>query len=180
MIKQSHFKKEKKFYHMVIHHCPNTFFEGLSWIQMCRSIEQSAMSFQVENHALVMMTTHSHLLFSIVNSNENFFAESVQSKITNSISEEPVFIERITNLTQFLTTYKYIYRNPVEAGLSNNCEDYPYSTLAMILDSIPRRFNIWDPLNTITNPKRVLGWLNSKDQRLISNHYGRQDISESM
>lgn len=180
MIKTSHFKKNQKFYHMVIHHETNSFLIGLNWTQMCFAIEQSSLKYQVENHALVMLTTHSHLLFSIRNDSENYFAESVQNKISNSNLEEPVFIERITNLTQFLTTYKYIYRNPVEAGLAARCEDYLFSTLGMLLDQIPRRLNIWDPLNTITNPNRVLEWLNSKDQRLIIKAYGRQDISASI
>ena len=174
MIKRSHFKTEQKFYHMVLHHDPNAFFAGLNWIHICHSIEQSSISFQVETHAFVMLSTHSHLLFSIRNSNENFFAESVQNKISNSKLEEPVFIERITNLTQFLTTYKYIYRNPVDAGLTKKCEEYPYSTLALILGTVPRRLNIWDPLNTITNPERVLRWLNSKDQKLISKNFSEE------
>jgi REP element-mobilizing transposase RayT len=37
---------------------------------------------------------------------------------------------RITNDAQLQTTYKYVVRNPIEAGLCMSCEDWPWSSYA--------------------------------------------------
>ncbi|MEK6627995.1 MAG: hypothetical protein AABY53_05165, partial [Bdellovibrionota bacterium] len=68
--------------------------------------------------------------------------------------------EPILNYSHYLNTYKYIYRNPVEAGLCKKPEDYPYSSLYYLLGRGTLHCQVIDHLNLIQNPLHILKWLN--------------------
>lgn len=64
----------------------------------------------------------------------------------------------------FMHAYKYIYRNPVEARIVDNVEDYKYSSLFGLVGNgkleIPiQNDNCWENLRSIESN---LKWLNSK------------------
>jgi hypothetical protein len=67
----------------------------------------------------------------------------------------------------FAHALKYVYRNPVRAGLCERVEDYPFSTLNGLLGSSPLPFPIHFPFNLdgyLHIPERtedMLEWLNS-------------------
>lgn len=164
MIRKSQFQLEPCFFHLNFEHQVPFFLKELEWIRISRIINQLTLEYTVECISYVMMETHSHLLIKVLNRNENFFAEALLKKIEPA-SDEPVFIEPISQLTQFLNTYKYIYRNPVEAGIVKNCEDYPFSTLSNLLGKSVLRLIVWDNMGLIQNPIRVLNWLNDQDQK---------------
>jgi putative transposase len=164
MIKKSLFNQEPNFFHLNFDHEVPFFLKELEWIRISRVINQLTLEYTIECIACVMMETHCHLLIKAQNRNENFFAESLLKKIESN-SEEPVFIEPIFQIAQFLNTYKYIYRNPVEAGIVKNCEDYPFSTLSGLLGKSVLRLIVWDNLGLIQNPIRILRWLNDQNQK---------------
>ncbi|MBC7754321.1 MAG: hypothetical protein H7Z71_08795, partial [Moraxellaceae bacterium] len=74
---------------------------------------------------------------------------------------QEILVEPIKNYSQYLNTYKYIYRNPVEAGLAFMCESYIYSTLNGILGQNDLLLHVLDTMGVIQNPRKILNWLNS-------------------
>lgn len=71
-------------------------------------------------HAFVLMSTHFHLLFSVKLKKEQKFSYVGKSFL-------------ITNFEQYKNSYRYIYRNPLEAGLCQRAENYSFSTLPIVL-----------------------------------------------
>lgn len=127
-----------------------------------------------------MMDTHIHILISSEEKNENFFCERFKSEM-KSPGKNECFCEPITDYSQFLNTYKYLYRNSVEAGLSQTVEDYPYSSLRIILGRSVGYVQIDDPIGLIQNPIQTLNWLNSDcDFKISQLSFLRQDNSLSM
>jgi putative transposase len=116
-----------------------------------------------------MMDTHVHLLFRLPDQNENFFTAYLLELMGQKCPTD-ILVEPIKNYSQYLNVYKYIYRNPVEAGLSLMCESYPYSTLNSILGQSTQHLKVIDSMSVIQNPRKILTWLNSethyKDSKL--------------
>ncbi|MCM2281967.1 MAG: hypothetical protein NDI61_08995 [Bdellovibrionaceae bacterium] len=61
----------------------------------------------------------------------------------------------------FFHAYKYLYRNPIEAGLAERVEDYPYSTLPGLLGSSPLSILVREDNALMEHSERTLTWLNS-------------------
>lgn len=165
MIRYSVFKEPYQYFHLNFDF--NTFpqFKSLDWnlishqLNHCQKIWPS-----LEFHALVMLDTHTHLLFRISDQAENYFTEELLRRLElkrSHYQDEDVLVEPITQFSQYLNVYKYIYRNPVEAGIVLQCEYYPYSSLSSLLGKSVCPIAIQDEMNVIQNPYRILRWLNS-------------------
>ncbi|MGE3975649.1 MAG: hypothetical protein AB7F59_14075, partial [Bdellovibrionales bacterium] len=61
----------------------------------------------------------------------------------------------------FLNAYKYNYRNPVKAGIVQNVEEYPYSTLQGLLGQSRLIIPIEQDYTLFSNLEGTLKWLNS-------------------
>lgn len=93
----------------------------------------------LQTHAYVLMGNHFHLLASTPDSNIDRCMQFFQSRLALFISKHRTkssirFKGRfrasmIQNSAHFNTVLSYIYLNPVRAQLSDNPEDYPFSTL---------------------------------------------------
>ncbi len=171
---------KKKFYHLNLDFKTHPIFKELDWIFIQKKIQNVASQFMIEVNALVMMDTHIHLLISSDNHNENFFCENFQNEISPK-KQSDCFCEPILSYSQCLNTYKYIYRNPVEAGISLKAELYPYSSIQIILGKAVGYVNLDDQLGIIQNPVQILKWINSDNDFKISQlKLLRQDNSLSM
>lgn len=168
MIKKKLFKTPYQFYHLNFNYRSTGWFKDLEWIRHCRTINGLAMTHKIECIAYVMMDTHSHMLIRSLDQQENFFSEEILKTISPEF-HEPEFLETIRDSSQFLNAYRYIYRNPVEAGIVDRCEDYPYSTMNALLGRSTQRLIVWDCLNLIQNPGRVLNWINQDENRFKQN-----------
>lgn len=115
-------------------------------------------------YSFVLMNNHYHLLVSCETQKDlDILMQALQAQEKNTVE---IYYERITNFTAFLHSYKYIYLNPVKAGICSKAEEYRYSSLYSILQGkglTPFK----DPFNIIYDQGRVLYWLNGK----ISNLY---------
>jgi len=126
--------------------------------------------FDIEIFSFVMMPNHVHLLCRDPGANLSvamaIFMRETSKEISrfagriNRIWGSPFFSSVIGNHHYFLHAYKYTYRNPVAARLCERVEDYPWSTLAILLghrrDIIPLQYD--DTLfNDVTG---TLRWLN--------------------
>ncbi len=90
-------------------------------------------------HAFVAMNNHYHLIATTPQSNidagMNHFQREVSKAIgrsrgrINQIFGGPYYPSLLDSYQYYLNAYKYLHRNPVEAGLVSRVEEYPYCTL---------------------------------------------------
>ena len=160
-MRSSHFKKKSKFFHLNIHFKTTGYFKSLDWIYLQRLIHNAAVAYSVEVQALVMMDTHFHVLIESATNQENFFSNLLENTLAHK-SEPEAFCEPVKFLAQYLIVYKYIYNNPVKAGLCKYVEDYAFSSVQTLLGKSAAYCLISDRLDLIHNPQRVLKWLNSE------------------
>ncbi len=95
--------------------------------------------YRPEVHALVLMSNHLHMILSAPNRNLDaimmYFLSDATRWIQNSSGRiNHIFGGRygwslLEGPQALAYAYKYIYRNPVRAGLCDRVEDYPFSTL---------------------------------------------------
>lgn len=166
-MKNSVFKSNKKFFHVSLNFESSLLFKSLDWIYIQKTIDTLAKSTQIEVQSLVMMDTHLHMLISTFEQNENYFCENLQMKLSPKSPIENLS-EPILNYSQYLNTYKYIYRNPVMAGLSLRAENYTYSSLYYLIGKAHLHCSVHDQLGLIQNPLHILKWLNQEMDYKIS------------
>lgn len=100
-----------------------------------------AYNFQI--HSFVLMSNHYHALVSTPQANldigMNYFQREVSRCLTiqsgriNQTFGGPYEWSVINSDNYFHNAYKYVYRNPVRAGIVRSCEEYAFSTLRGLL-----------------------------------------------
>lgn len=104
----------------------------------------------VEIHALVLMPNHFHLILTTPLHDLGKAMDLFMSEITRRLNRTtgrsgrvfggPYHWTLINSTRYFHHVLKYVYRNPVKAGLVKRVEDYPFSTLHGLLG------NSWLPV----------------------------------
>lgn len=143
------------------------YFKELDWIRLQKIIASEALAHNIEIQALVMMDTHFHILIESFAQKENFFCDEINKKL-NGLRKFNSHCEPIESVTQYLNTYKYIYNNPVQAGLCNSVETYQYSSVHFLLGKSVGYCLVADKLKLIQNAYQVLNWLNTDEQFKLS------------
>ncbi len=172
MIRHSDFKFPYQFFHFNFEYQSTGYFKPLDWDSLCIHLNTACAQLKIEIQSLVMMDTHVHILFRTTDSKENFFASEMIKKL-NATPADDNNVEPIRHQTQYMNTYRYIYRNPVIAGMTDRCEDYPYSSLSGLLGKSILRTNIYDQMGLIQNPVKIIGWLNGSLQ-----HYRKSQLKD--
>ncbi|HVJ65432.1 MAG TPA: transposase [Bdellovibrionota bacterium] len=139
------------------------------WKIFCLHAARVFAKFGTCVHAFVLMDNHYHLL---VSTQENFslgvvmqdFQKSVSHHINqiarrqNHVFGGPYRASLVTTDFHYAQVLKYIYRNPIEAGLCVSCHDYRYSTL------VNDQVSVCSPLSGIAlrvpTGDLLLPWLN--------------------
>lgn len=169
-----------QFFHINTEYQPHPLFKELDWVFLQKLISALAKKHNVVPHALVMMDTHIHLLLFSGCEKENFFADDLQkgllSQYVNTTELPSAHCEPIFSYPQYINTYKYIYNNPVVAGLSNKAENYPYSSLHSLIFGKILYCEVIDYLNLIQNPFKILKWLNIKSVPVQENDFNQNSI----
>jgi len=142
------------------------------WEIMTRHLYFMKYAFKVEIHAFVLMSNHFHM---IVRTPEANLSQSMRYFMTETSRDITRLSQRINQTygnrfhrsligspLYYLHAYKYLYRNPVQAGLCKKVEDYPYSSLPGLLGDrwldIPiSEDRNWENFDTRI---RTLEWLN--------------------
>ena len=174
-MKQQKFKRHR-FFHFTTQFVHPKWFQTSpleNWLNFVNSLSQVQILRREEEfvwHAGVLMSNHLHLLFSTQCYNEHSLVLELESvmmsklNIQKTLFQRPLPCEPLEHLEHLRAAYKYIYRNPVEAGLTHKPELYPYSSLYLLLNketpSIAHPFI--DPLQLIQNLPQRLRWLNSQ------------------
>ncbi len=167
-MKKSLFRDQEQYFHMNVDFCIHPILKELDWVFVQREINKAVTHYQGELHALVMMDTHVHLLIGSLGNKENYFCEDLKLAFSSTHSQIDGHCEPITNYAQYLNAYKYIYRNPVEAGLAKTVQDYSFSTVQSLLGRGALRCQIFDHLGLIQNPQHIIKWLNNEQDFKIS------------
>jgi putative transposase len=136
------------------------------------------MLYGVEFHSVVLMPNHIHMILTVPNedlgkiTNILFkdFSRRINSKAgrTGHILGGSYFWSIITSSRYYGHALKYVYRNPVKAGLSQKVEEYPFSTAHGLVGnahlSFPLHYTRVGMEIDIPEPDQHfewLGWLNT-------------------
>lgn len=178
MISQRQLKNKRFFFHASVVFKSQSFTnlpQEQQWEILLKSLRSLSSDYEMAVHALVLMKTHFHLLFSIDRKVEHFFMKSLENRIRDisfifyqqeveeNVFESPFYCEPVQHIKQYKETYRYIYRNPLEAGLVAKCQEYEFSTLnTQLSKQCTVGGPIVDQLNLIQNPYHVLKWLHQE------------------
>lgn len=166
-MRNSVFKSNKRHFHLYLDFHVNPFLKDLDWLFLQNQISKLSFKYNIEIQAFVMMDTHIHILAATFDMNENYFLEEVKKQL-NSKEDIEQSIEYITNYSQYLNAYKYIYRNPIEANICNKVEIYKYSSLFYLIGKSKSDLPVHDQLGLIQNPIHILRWLNTDVEFKVS------------
>jgi putative transposase len=129
-------------------------------------------AFRVKIRAFVLMSNHFHLLLDTPDANldhamEWFMRETSRTLVRagNRINQTyggPYFRSVVSTNHYYTNVYKYIYYNPIFAGLCRNVLHYPYSTLPGLLGRRRLLVPVETDLLLFEDISRTLEWLNTK------------------
>lgn len=127
-------------------------------------------AFDVHVHAFVLMANHFHLLARFPRQNLSdgmaYFLRETSRELTrtskriNHTYSSRFFRVSIGNPLYYLHCYKYVYRNPVEAGLAHRTEEYRWSTLRGLLGFERIAIPLAEDNTLFSNVEGTLRWLN--------------------
>ncbi len=128
--------------------------------------------FKAQIHSFVLMPNHFHLMLTTPNADLDIIMANFMKETSRQINEYSGRINQaygarhfrcvIESEHYFLHAYKYIYSNPVHAGISARCEDYQYSSLAFKLGKTKADFPVLEDNLLFPNYVKTLNWLNQK------------------
>ncbi len=100
-------------------------------------------AYEIQIHAFVLMRNHWHLIASSANGHLSSAMNYLMRDSSRAILHEAHrinqtyggrhFKSELATTSYYLNAYKYLYRNPVAAGLVDKCEDYQFSSLSGLL-----------------------------------------------
>lgn len=139
------------------------------WEICIKALSSSTPQYKVKIQAFVLMANHYHLMVWTPEANLDRFMFSLNSQISRDIRKTTGRINRIfgdrykwsiiQTTPYYYQALKYIYQNPMKAGLIERCQDYPYSTLHSHLKGENLfSFDLFDPL--LEEREDFLNWIN--------------------
>ncbi len=144
------------------------------WLILLDLLKLATEHFGIKIHCFVLMANHFHLIASTPKNNMSIFMHWFMLQTTKKINTE---LGRINHLwgnrygsqivddpIYYLTCLKYVYRNPVKAGICEKIEFYPFSTVQAELKKCNLPFKIEAPTEAIniynSNIHDDLEWYN--------------------
>jgi REP element-mobilizing transposase RayT len=147
-----------------------------AWKVLSAELHLQAILHDLKIHAFVMMPNHFHLLVTTPEAPISDVAKAFLSsatRIMNVMSGRTgrVFGARyhwtaVQNPLYYVHAIKYIYRNPVKAGLADEVGGYAYSSFAGLTGRAPLPFAVLSPVNRLDclvsglSPTELEAWLN--------------------
>lgn len=146
------------------------------WNILLEVFSRGAVERTLRVHALVLMSNHFHLLASSVDGNLDEPMRYLLREVCRQVNKKanrinhvfggPYKWSLITKTSYYLHCLKYIYRNPVNAGICERVEEYPFSTLKAQInpDRFPFPIHQWKWAGDWIkwgDPASILDWLNT-------------------
>lgn len=139
------------------------------WEIFMQTMESAKNLFNCDFHAFVLMSNHYHLLISTPLNNVDKVMEHIQREVAKKANKKSARINHffggpykwslIYEEAYYWNAVKYIFRNPVRAGLCNDVLDYQYSSLNRNHKKL--QWNMIDFFNDKTKPIALdYDWLN--------------------
>ncbi|AUN97320.1 hypothetical protein C0V70_04175 [Bacteriovorax stolpii] len=111
----------------------------LMWRLTKESLKEAYAIHPVELISFVLMTNHYHMILVTPEGNLDEFIYEFNKRLALKVQKvsgriNQVFGGRykwclIQSQNYFMNCYRYVYQNPVRAGISRDCQSYPYSTI---------------------------------------------------
>jgi REP element-mobilizing transposase RayT len=174
MARRKHYPTDRYPYHVTARAWNKEWFPlplDESWKIYSHYLFLITLMYNVRIHAFVLMNNHFHMLITTPEANlsqaMNYLMREVskatnrQSGRINQVFGGPYHRSVIKNRLYYQHAYKYVYRNPIEAGVSERVENYSFSTLRGLLGLEQLPFPAFDNNDLITNPQAQLDWLNT-------------------
>jgi putative transposase len=138
-------------------------------------------AYNIKIHAFVLMKNHYHLIASApecnfpaamanLNKNTSWWMNQLTGSLNHNWGKR-YFATRIPNSWAYANVLKYVYRNPIKAGVALRVEDYPYSSItANHYSHTHLNFRIIEPNAYFTKhiPVNLYRWLNIKVESQIN------------
>jgi len=131
-------------------------------------------SSNLTTHAFVLMSNHYHWLCTYDCRNDSYFFEWFHESVSfyffhkhrncEKLFEKKAEFFLAESFVYYKNLYRYVYKNPVSAGLVDQAEDYPFSTLFYLLQGKNLDFPCFDNMNLIVDPIKTLNWINGKEE----------------
>lgn len=124
-------------YH-IVSRCNNKQFFPLPlkdvWREVMTCLHKCHKEHGLAIHGFVLMGNHFHLICHTPRSNIDQAMHSLLINTANALSKKPLWEGRykwtlIDSQTHYYQVYRYIFQNPIRAGLVEKVQDYPYSTI---------------------------------------------------
>ncbi len=160
-------------YHITTRSHDQKWFElplGKVWEISQIAMTEANLVAPVELISFVLMSNHYHMLLKTPKENIDVFMKEFNHRLNMGFrksgkSTNTLFGGRykwclISSERYFINCYKYVYQNPLRAGIANKAEDYPYSTLYYLTKG--KSFPL--PIHDIYGFKDEFGlsWINQK------------------
>lgn len=149
------------------------------WQIFIRKLNELQIEFNVQIGGFVLMNNHFHLLIMSPEEDIDRIMYFLMKDSTLRIQKQSGRINRIfggrykgsiiENHQYLLNVYKYVYRNPVAAGICEKAESYEYSSLHYLIYKKNLPFKLYEILLT-----PGLNWINQsfKDEEARSIKWG--------
>ena len=144
-----------------------------AWVLVADLVRLYQYAYNIEIVAFLLMNNHYHmlaraLLGNMSNFMRDFNRESAKefnrrSGHSNEFWGERFYRCEINSDHYFMNVYKYLYQNPLRAGIVKRVEDYSYSTLPGLIGLEKAPLLVHDDLITETSEvARTMEWLNRR------------------
>ncbi|HVK61942.1 MAG TPA: transposase [Bdellovibrionales bacterium] len=175
-------------YHVTVRCCNRDFFAipvAQVWQFFTDQLYFVQRAYELRIHSYVLMDNHFHMIITSPNGN---LAEAMQyyvrqlswcigdasSRINHVFGNRYHRTELVTDI-YLAHAYKYLYRNPVEAGLCDRVEDYRYSSLRGLLGFERAPVMLAEDSRLFENLLGCIEWMNTEYK---SGH--RDDIRKAL
>ena len=142
----------------------------LLWKFISRRLHFCSFAFKIEIHAFVLMKNHYHLIVQTPRANLSQFMCYFNRELSKELNRATGRINQnfgtryyaslVKDPRYYLTLYRYVYRNPIEAGACAKVEDYEFSSLRQVIGRSKMEFPIFDSPIVEGNSFMNLEWLN--------------------
>ena len=127
------------------------------------------VGFSIEIISVVLMPNHFHLIVRDPKMNlpaaMKFFMRETSKEINrrsgriNHMWGGPFESSVIKSLDYYYTCYRYVYRNPVAAGLTDSVLNYHFSSLAILLGQRSSMISLAEDLTLFSSLESTIAWL---------------------
>jgi REP element-mobilizing transposase RayT len=160
----------------------------LCWDIFCHFLLDTQSKYNIEIHAFVMMSNHIHLMVSTPKENIDQAMRHFMTMTSKAIAARSARMNRvwgaryyrslITTPDYYAHAFRYLYANPLEAGVVNKVKDYPWSLLfpenfgkyqQSLIVKHRSGFDIYIP----ESPYQLQAWINHKHDFFYNEQVGK-------